>query len=236
MTDNTNELADALVRIHAKLKNPSFDSTNPHFRNKYVSLAGARDAIADIAASEGVVVIQDLVTDEHGVGCKTILLHKSGQRHECGPLFLPAAKQDPQGFGSCATYARRYSLLAAFNLVGDDDDDANAGQDAHARHQSAPRPAPTRTTNRATPAGARSEAAPPPDSELVAQAKGLMRDATTIERLNEVFDRVMKSEKFTDADKRNLTADFKQRADRLEDQLAAFGGPPRDPAEAPEAA
>jgi hypothetical protein len=45
---------------------------------------------------------------------------------ECGMLHVPAAKHDPQGYGSALTYARRYSLLAATGLAPEDDD-GNAG-------------------------------------------------------------------------------------------------------------
>lgn len=125
------ELASAIVAIQLELRNPPLDATNPHFRNRYPSLAGCRDAIVPVAAKHGVAILQNLVTNEQGVGCETILMHKSGQSMRFGPLYLPASKHDPQGFGSCATYARRYSLLAAFNVVGDEDDDANKGTEAH---------------------------------------------------------------------------------------------------------
>jgi hypothetical protein len=41
---------------------------------------------------------------------------------ECGKLHVPAAKQDPQGYGSALTYARRYSLMAACGIAPEDDD------------------------------------------------------------------------------------------------------------------
>jgi hypothetical protein len=37
-------------------------------------------------------------------------------------LFVPASKQDAQGFGSALTYCRRYSLMAAFGVPAEDDD------------------------------------------------------------------------------------------------------------------
>jgi hypothetical protein len=39
-----------------------------------------------------------------------------------GKLHVPAAKQDPQGYGSALTYARRYSLMAACGIAPEDDD------------------------------------------------------------------------------------------------------------------
>jgi hypothetical protein len=128
-----NELAAALVKAQAELRNPKLDSTNPHFRSKFASLAEVRDTITPVLTKHGISVIQNLVTNEHGVGCETILIHSSGQMLRLGPLYLPASKHDPQGFGSCATYARRYALMASVNVVGDEDDDANAGTDAHRR-------------------------------------------------------------------------------------------------------
>jgi hypothetical protein len=47
---------------------------------------------------------------------------------ECGLLHVPAAKQDPQGYGSALTYARRYSLLAATGLAPEDDDGNSASR------------------------------------------------------------------------------------------------------------
>jgi len=61
-----------------------------------------------------------------GVMVETIFVHESGEVMECGLLHVPAAKQDPQGYGSALTYARRYSLLAATGLAPEDDD-GNAG-------------------------------------------------------------------------------------------------------------
>jgi hypothetical protein len=53
---------------------------------------------------------------------ETIIHHSSGESMACGPLFVPASKQDAQGFGSAMTYARRYSLMAAFGVPAEDDD------------------------------------------------------------------------------------------------------------------
>lgn len=212
-------LAEALVRIHAKLKNPGFDSENPHFRNKYISLAGCRNAIAPVAAEEGVFISQNLTTTEGGVACSTILTHKSGATMTFGPLALPAAKQDPQGFGSCATYARRYSLLAAFNLVGDDDDDANAGTAAYQ-----PKTVQKPVVAAAKPkSNTKYSAAAHPENELIVQARKLMWDAQTLPKLNEVMDRVNVSDKFSDDEKRLLIDEFKRRADRIEQETTVFG-------------
>jgi hypothetical protein len=63
-------------------------------------------------------------TSEHpdGIICETSFLHESGERLDCGKLFFPAPKHDPQGFMSCLTYIRRASLMAATSQAPEDDD------------------------------------------------------------------------------------------------------------------
>ena len=120
-----NELATALAAAQAEMQNPRFDKTNPGFRSKYASLAAVRDAVIPVLARHGIAVIQNLTTTDGGIACTTMLLHKSGQSL-LSTLPMPSAKQDAQGLGSAATYARRYSLMAMAGVVGDDDDDGNA--------------------------------------------------------------------------------------------------------------
>ncbi len=126
-----NEIAKALGAAHAELRNPPLDSMNPHFKSKFASLAGVRDAVAPVLAKHGLFVSQNLTNSEKGVACTTIITHVSGQQMSFGPLEMPAMKADAQGLGSAATYARRYSLMAAFCIVGDADDDANAAAKAN---------------------------------------------------------------------------------------------------------
>lgn len=118
------KIAEALAKAQAEMGNPTFDAQNPHFRNRYASLAAVRNAVVPVLAKHGICITQDLSTSERGLGCVTTLTHSSGERMVFGPLILPATKQDAQGYGSCATYARRYALMAVAGVVGDDDDDA----------------------------------------------------------------------------------------------------------------
>lgn len=120
------ELSKDLAQAQTELKNPGLDSTNPHFKSKFASLANIRNTVTAVFAKHGIAVIQSLSSDEKAVSCSTMLLHKSGQWIESDAIRVPAAKPDAQGFGSASTYARRYSLAAFANVVGDDDDDGNA--------------------------------------------------------------------------------------------------------------
>ena len=119
-------IAKALAAAQAEMSNPGFDSSNPHFKSKFASLAAVRNAVVPTLAKHGIAVVQDVQTVENGVACYTLLLHESGQRLTLGPLVMPASKSDAQGFGSASTYARRYALQSVACVVGDDDDDGNA--------------------------------------------------------------------------------------------------------------
>ena len=120
------QISTALALAQTEMTNPSFDTSNPFFKNRFASLAAVRNAVVPVMAKHGIFVSQDLRSGDATVSCTTILTHASGQQMRFGPLVLPVSKNDAQGFGSAATYCRRYSLMAVACVVGDDDDDANA--------------------------------------------------------------------------------------------------------------
>jgi len=125
-SENIHELAAALVAAQAELKNPAFDSTNPHFKSKFASLATVRDTVMPVLTKHGLSVTQWPETDEGGhTLVTTMLTHSSGQWMQSS-LHVPVAKPDAHGTGSSITYARRYALMACVCVVGDDDDDGNA--------------------------------------------------------------------------------------------------------------
>jgi hypothetical protein len=138
MSDQTNEIAAALAKAQCEMANPKFDKTNPHFKNKFASLAAVRDAVIPCLAKHGIACIQDLQATERGVSCTTHLYHSSGQVLHGTPFEVPVSKQDAQGFGSAATYARRYDLQGIANVVGDEDDDANAAAAAKPKFNGTP--------------------------------------------------------------------------------------------------
>jgi hypothetical protein len=115
-------IASALVRAQRGFAPALKTSTNPHFRSKYVDLAGCIEAVVDALNGAGIALIQRTSEDNTGVTVETVFIHESGEMMECGKLHVPAAKQDPQGYGSALTYARRYSLMAAAGIAPEDDD------------------------------------------------------------------------------------------------------------------
>lgn len=115
-------IATALVKAQKAFGPALKTSTNPHFRSKYVDLASCVESVIGALNDNGIFLFQ--TTSEHpdGIVCETSFLHESGERLDCGKLFFPAPKHDPQGFMSCLTYIRRASLMAATSQAPEDDD------------------------------------------------------------------------------------------------------------------
>jgi len=123
-------LAAALAKAQGQMKGAVKDSANPFFKSKYADLASVVEAIRVAFASNGLSYIQTVEpSDKDEVRVETTILHSSGEWISCGVLALPVSKSDAQGYGSCLTYARRYSLSAATG-VAPEDDDGNAASSA----------------------------------------------------------------------------------------------------------
>lgn len=115
-------IAAALVKAQKKFSPALKSSTNPHFKSKYADLSACVEAVIDALNENGIALIQKTHECESGVIVETIFLHESGEIFEAGKLHVPAAKNDPQGYGSALTYARRYSLMASCGIAPEDDD------------------------------------------------------------------------------------------------------------------
>jgi len=117
-----NELAKALVKAQAAMNHAAKDSKNPHFKSAYSSLASVIDAVRPHLSANGLAIVQKTHDAENGVCVETVLIHESGQEMSFGKLFVPASKQDSQGFGSALSYAKRYSIQASMLIASVDDD------------------------------------------------------------------------------------------------------------------
>jgi hypothetical protein len=115
-------IAAAFVKAQKEFAPALKTATNPHFRSKYVSLDGCIEAVIDALNNNGIGLIQTTHDCENGVKIETVLIHESGETLTGGVLHVPAPKQDPQGYGSALTYARRYSLMATCGIAPEDDD------------------------------------------------------------------------------------------------------------------
>lgn len=121
-SDTLKELAKALSAAQEKMQSAAKDSSNPFFKSKYADLTSVTSAIRDAIKGTGLSYIQVGHDSEHAAGIETVILHSSGEWLSSGVFSVPVSKSDAQGYGSAVTYARRYSLSAAFGVTAEDDD------------------------------------------------------------------------------------------------------------------
>lgn len=125
-SETITKIAPAMLAAQKQITFAPKDAKNPHFKNTYASLPSVIDAIKSALNENGIVFIQTASPSEKGcLALSTRLLHESGEWIE-DTATVPLPKSDPQGYGSAATYARRYCLAAIMGLY-QDDDDGNAG-------------------------------------------------------------------------------------------------------------
>jgi hypothetical protein len=115
-------IAKAFVKAQKEFGTAHKTSNNPFFKSKYADLSVVIAAVLDSLNNNGIALIQNCHESDTGVIVETIFLHESGETISCGRLSVPAAKNDPQGYGSALTYGRRYSLMAACGIAPEDDD------------------------------------------------------------------------------------------------------------------
>jgi hypothetical protein len=117
------EISAALVKAQKEFGPALKTSSNPAFRNsRYADLSACVEAVIDGLNNNGIFLMQPTHLCDDGVIVETLFIHESGEQMSAGKLHVPAAKQDPQGYGSALTYARRYALMAACGIAPEDDD------------------------------------------------------------------------------------------------------------------
>ena len=116
------QIAQAFVKAKREFAPALKTSVNPHFRSKYADLAACLEAVNDALLNNGIAVYQETSIYDAGVVVETVFLHESGESFKGGMLHVPASKQDPQGYGSALSYARRYSIMTACGIASEDDD------------------------------------------------------------------------------------------------------------------
>lgn len=138
-SESITELAKALVKFNTEVRIIEKDAKNPHFKNQYATLDNIIDEVRPLLAKHGLSVMQFPGGDGEKFTMTTMLIHDSGEWIESEPIVMRPVKNDPQGIGSCATYARRYSLAAFLSLnTGEDDDGNNASHVGEQKGSSQP--------------------------------------------------------------------------------------------------
>lgn len=128
MSDNPlAELFAAMAKAFPAIEGASKDAENEAFKRggkatKYADLSSVVEAIKPALVANKLFFMQLTHEQVGGVCIETVVCHEKGGQLSFGKLFVPASKNDAHGYGSALTYARRYSLMAAFGVCPEDDD------------------------------------------------------------------------------------------------------------------
>jgi hypothetical protein len=120
-------LAKALIAVQRALQPAFKDAENPYTRSSYATFNSVMDACRDALLDNGIWLCQYPVQAEAGyMGLATKLTHAESGQWQASLAVVPLPKADPQGYGSCITYAKRYALTAMLGMVTEDDDGEGA--------------------------------------------------------------------------------------------------------------
>lgn len=130
--DAHQRLADALSKAQVEfgkaLKDTSGQVGNQKYQ--YADLASINDATKQALAKHSLCVTSRTVIRDGQLMLETSLRH--GPSGESEIAVWPLIIGKPQDMGSALTYARRYTICALLNVVGETDDDGAAANDAKA--------------------------------------------------------------------------------------------------------
>lgn len=124
-SETTAKLDAALAAAQGEIEAASKDKINPAFKSRYADLTAVWGAVRPALAKHGISVTQWPV---HGEDGRLHIITRIAHNGEWikAHFSIPVTKQDPQGYGSATTYAKRFTLAAALGVVADEDDDGNA--------------------------------------------------------------------------------------------------------------
>jgi hypothetical protein len=126
-SQNITELAKVMLKVQTELRPVLKDAKNPFTGSHYATLHSVMEACRDVLISNGIWLCQYPVPVESGhMGLTTRLTHAESGQWQASLAVVPLPKADPQGYGSCLTYARRYALTAMLGMVAGDDDGEGA--------------------------------------------------------------------------------------------------------------
>lgn len=120
---------EKLAQVHAAIKQPVKDSVNPHFNSTFASLNECNRVVSDAVKSVGECDYWQRAVYNADAGCwemQTVFQADGVVEILSSHPFRDDA--NPQKAASASTYARRYSLVSAFNLAAEDDDGNEAAR------------------------------------------------------------------------------------------------------------
>ncbi|CAK7026894.1 MAG: hypothetical protein DELT_02610 [Desulfovibrio sp.] len=132
-------LGTAMLAVQEELEPVVKNATNDFKSSKYATLPKVQEACLPLLRKHGLWLSQHTRLSEPGsIYLVTRIVHLESEEFQESHLIMPAPKNDPQGYGSALTYARRYSVQVAVGVVCEDDDDGNKASQSMAGENSAP--------------------------------------------------------------------------------------------------
>ncbi|WP_172437571.1 ERF family protein [Acidithiobacillus marinus] len=166
------KLYAALLKAQKSFNPITRDGENLTFNSQYATLDSLLNAVRGPLLESGILLMQPPVdtgerTENPSATVKTQLIHaESGESLEI-LTTIPLTEQNPQGYGSAVTYARRYALMGLLGIAPEDDD-GNAASGG----SSTSRPAAARQQQRPAPASASAPASSSGNGEKPAAKAG----------------------------------------------------------------
>jgi hypothetical protein len=136
-TTEIKNISAALEAFHQQIGTIKKNETNPFFNSRYAPLPEILTAIAEPLRNAGLIITQH-PENEHCL--TTMLIHVDSGEYFRSSYKMTPTRNDPQGIGSCITYARRYAIGAILSLNIDEDDDANAASTPPVRREAEAKP------------------------------------------------------------------------------------------------
>ncbi len=136
-SDKITDLAKAMISVQQELTPALKDATNTYTNSNYATLKSVMDVCRETLLKNGIWLTQYPVPVEFGhLGLVTKIIHAATGQWQSSLIVMPLQKNDPQGYGSAMTYARRYGVSSILVIITEDDDAESAMQREQTENQS----------------------------------------------------------------------------------------------------
>ena len=122
----------AIANVHAGATEIKLDRDNPMYRAKYATLRQIMETLLPLMKENNLLCSSKFTMRASQWGVLTELFYTPNETGSAEVIeaFFPVEKiADPQQLGKAMTYARRYNIIALFDLTflnDEDDDDGNS--------------------------------------------------------------------------------------------------------------
>lgn len=118
MTKKAKTLQEKLFDIQCLNLQAKKDAVNPFHRSKYMTLEWIMNVLRPVLIDNGILLVH-FTKDKEVV---TKILNMENKEEWFCSSFPLIDTDNPQKYGSCITYAKRYNLMQIFDISEEDDD------------------------------------------------------------------------------------------------------------------